>query len=728
VAVAVLVTACWILAAKPAAYEFLTEKSEAYKFLKQSGLYQFVMSYFHDSLPGTKKILGFVLFYEILFLVSFVFAHIILWYKKLNSPEFLKQRRIGKDLRHLGWELLASIVSGAIGGAVLYLFAKMLPVLTSKIINWLDLYNIQVKDDIIYICFGPPLFLVTVLLSTTFFFAFAGKIYSDMDREWLSRFGALLLLVILVWSILFCIVLISPQMINKNIFGKLLGINKEILPASVIIAIVSGLITLVLGFSGRSPANADKESKSVINIIWKFAPQVAAPIFALALIILISYGTSQLMESALPGLVLRTSGIPVIGALVNSDLGYLVFWILLFVVIGGTMGILININKFSLHAMYRERIIRAYLGASRTKERLKTANSFTDLDDKDNVEAYKLGTQKPFHVVNITLNLGKANNLRWQDRKAASFTVSPLHCGSSNMGDSSGYYRSSEKYGYSHSNNQSITLGTAAAISGAAVSPNMGYYSMSSAVSFLMALFNVRLGWWLGNPGKRGGKTYMRSAPKWSPMLLIDEAFGDTTDTNPYVYLSDGGHFDNLGLYEMVLRRCHFIVACDAGADSKFGFFDLGTAIHKIRVDMGIPINFKAGMPVEGRNCAIAEIEYSAVDGEKAKDGFLIYIKPTLDGDEPIDVVNYKNINRDFPHETTGDEFYSETQFESYRSLGFHMINSIVKNKPACTNISDFKKYAESYLAKMSAAAKKSKTEPEATETPVTDLVKRLIK
>lgn len=696
--VSFVITACWILSEPTSNREL-------------------VSSSFPLGLTDREKWIGFVFFYETLFLGGFIIAHSILFF----LPSGGKKNRVSRkdniyvEFWRLVVEFLASIVSAAIGGTALYLFARILPLVAENIVRWISSFKaifpqhneIEALMTIVYVCFGPSLFLVTVLLTTAFFFGFAGRIYSDMDREWLSRFGALILLVILGWSVLSCLVLIGPEIFKVSNIRILLGLvpkgRGENIPISLIIAIISGLITLMIGFSGKSPANEDKEKKSLLSVVWKYAPQIAAPIFALTLIILISNGTRLLMEMHKPDSPNTTAApLYLTDFVFNSELGYLMFWIIILAIIWIIMGRCININKFSLHAMYRERLIRAYLGASRTHDRLKTVNSFTDLDDKDNVEMYKLGVQKPFHVVNMTLNLGEANNLRWQDRKAASFTATPLHCGSSNMGDGSGYYRSSNKYGYSRSNNQAITLGTVAAISGAAVSPNMGYYSMSSAVSFLMALFNVRLGWWLGNPGKRGDKTYKESAPWFSPGLLWDEATGDTTDTNKYVYLSDGGHFDNLGLYEMVLRRCHIIIACDAGADSKFGFFDLGTAVHKIRVDMGIPIEFKAGAPEKGRNCAIAEIKYSAVDGEHAKDGFLIYIKPTLDGDEPIDVVNYKNINPDFPHETTTDEFYSETQFESYRSLGFHMINSICsgEGKAVCTGVSKFKENANQYLKK----------------------------
>ena len=131
-----------------------------------------------------------------------------------------------------------------------------------------------------------------------------------------------------------------------------------------------------------------------------------------------------------------------------------------------------------------------------------------------------------------------------------------------------------------------VSLGTAITISGAAASPNMGYHS-SPLVTFLMTFFNARLGWWLGNPGRAGDNTFYLSSPRFTVRPVVAEAFGLTDSTSPYVYLSDGGHFDNLGLYEMVLRRCHFIVVSDAGCDATCGLNDLGGAIRKIRADEG---------------------------------------------------------------------------------------------------------------------------------------------
>src|SRR5437867_8074068 len=232
---------------------------------------------------------------------------------------------------------------------------------------------------------------------------------------------------------------------------------------------------------------------------------------------------------------------------------------------------------------------------------------------------------------------------------------------------------------------QGISLGTATTISGAAASPNMGYHS-SPLVTFILTLLNVRLGAWLGNPGKAGEATFHLGYPNFSVGPIIAEAFGLTDDKNPYVYLSDGGHFENLGLYEMVLRRCHTIVVSDGGCDPECAFEDLGNAGRKIRIDLGVPIDLSemnirpradGGMALPGKYCAIGRIRYSCVD-DNADDGTLIYLKPAFYGSEPMDVYNYAQSSAAFPHESTGHQFFSESQFERYRALGSHVIQQLL--------------------------------------------------
>jgi hypothetical protein len=287
---------------------------------------------------------------------------------------------------------------------------------------------------------------------------------------------------------------------------------------------------------------------------------------------------------------------------------------------------------------------------------------------------------KLMHVVNTTLNLVGGKNLAWQQRKAEPFSVSPLHAGCFRVG-----YRDSREYGGRETNG--ISLGTAATASGAAASSNMGYYTTSPVISLLLTLFNVRLGLWLGNPGPHGRQTYHLNAPTLSFGPVLAEAFGLTDDTNPYVYLTDGGHFENLALYEMILRRCHFIVVSDGAQDGDFRFGDLGNAVRKIRIDLGVPIDFwdvpiyaKAPPAEEGRGVywSLARIRYTSVDkGPGVRDGVLLYVKPTIYGDEPRDVLEYKQSFPTFPHQSTGDQFFDEPQFESYRMLGSHIMDRI---------------------------------------------------
>ena len=159
-----------------------------------------------------------------------------------------------------------------------------------------------------------------------------------------------------------------------------------------------------------------------------------------------------------------------------------------------------------------------------------------------------------------------------------------------------------------------IGTGTAVAISGAAASPNMGYHS-SPAAAFLMTMFNARLGWWMGNP--RDKYNWLRSSPRRGLLYLLNELFGLTNDRTHFVNLSDGGHFENLGIDELVRRRCRYIIACDAEQDDALTFNGLGNAIRKCRMDLGVEISVRATriQPPAGSlnstlHCVVGDIEY----------------------------------------------------------------------------------------------------------------------
>jgi hypothetical protein len=231
-----------------------------------------------------------------------------------------------------------------------------------------------------------------------------------------------------------------------------------------------------------------------------------------------------------------------------------------------------------------------------------------------------------------------------------------------------------------------ISLGTAMTLSGAAASPNMGYHS-SPATAFLMTLFNVRLGAWLPNPACPGisSKEMGMSRPKYALAPLLRELLGLSGSRAPYAYLSDGGHFDNLGLYEMVRRRCRLILISDAGCDLECSFQDLGMAIRKIFIDQQIRIEFpELGICPRGGgssvlvSSAIGHIHYPDFQGN-GPHGYVLYLKPSYSAAHvPVEVRAYAEVHPTFPHESTGDQWFAESQFESYRRLGEFLLSQTI--------------------------------------------------
>jgi hypothetical protein len=527
-----------------------------------------------------------------------------------------------------------------------------------------------------YVCFAPALILAVLLLVNFLFTGLTSWVSEDEDREWWGRSGAWLLITIFGWIIVNAIVLWGAQAISAtpNRLGVFLGEVKATPQAKGLLGAfggVTGLVSVLLTIRSKlSSKFGEKAGFQWILFVVAIAFFVLLSIVISWILVLI--GSQPWAQHATAWILGGTQD-----QLADSNSWRVQLFVVFFLTAGMLLfgiwiGFFINANKFSLHATYRNRLIRAYLAASRKTRR---PNLFTGFDPEDNIKLGELSSDKPLHVLNGALNVVRGEQLAWQERKAESFTMSRLHCGCFKVG-----YRPSAEYG------EAITLGTAMAISGAAANPNMGYHS-SPVLSLLMTLFNVRLGWWLGNPGSPGAKTWRRKGPHYSVGPLFSEAIGNTTDSYKYVNLSDGGHFENLGLYEMVLRRCHFIVVSDGGEDPDCAFIDLGEAVRKIRIDFGIPIEFGTmtiyprsaleTLKTPGHNCAIGRIRYSIVDGDDAPDGIVIYIKAACYGDEPRDIYEYFKTNPTFPHETTSDQFFSESQFESYRMLGAYTMGKL---------------------------------------------------
>ena len=559
---------------------------------------------------------------------------------------------------------------------------------------------------------GVPWILMSQLLAQMVFVGLTSYRQSfNVDQEWFGRASGWMLIMAAVWALgMFAIFAHSLVGYGDRPIGTT-EIYSFMAYWAVPVTIIAGLIVALFGTSNI--VRFDFGLKGVVSILADGIAALAAALFIGALVFTLSVALDQILlrvspvdprfDTMIRGL--RTA--PPDYSAWAITLTYLVGGLAFFVVFTGTTSRLININRFSLHEIYRNRLTRAFLGASR----LRDPDPFTGFDEGDDVPMRALwpppraalgesaGGWRPFHIINLTLNIVSADRLAWQERKAAPFTVSPLHCGTSSKsyrpardrgsvgGRREGAYRPSRLYGGPHG----ISLGTAMSISGAAANPNMGYHS-SPAVTVLMTIFNLRLGWWLGNPGPEGAVSYRHDGPAVAIRPLLQETLGLTTDSRAYINLSDGGHFDNLGLYEMVRRRCRFILIADAGCDPTYSFADLGNAVRKIAIDLGVPIRFGRlealkRRPLDGSDLgpdlnyhAIGKIDYQTADNSiESNNGVVLYVKVGYHGTENADVRSYATANPDFPHQSTMNQWFSESQFESYRSLGFEIMDALLQ-------------------------------------------------
>jgi len=559
---------------------------------------------------------------------------------------------------------LGVIVSfAALFGAVWNVFATL-------VMAWLWSYVPQHGWELALVV-GPPLALGGPLITMLVVIGLLGRALSDARREWLSRFAAWIGLYGVTWMVFVGFSLFS--------YAAIASLGSHI--KTKIVGLLGWAGTTLAGLlagkgSGTAGGTAEKESKFKFT---ELVAEVAPYVFIAGLLLIISWAADILFTQS-------RSYSPVVGILV--------FAVPLVVCVAFAWRV--DINEFSMHAFYRNRLTRCYLGASNSS---RQPNPFTGFDEKDGDIAMSellpiKGYYGPYPIFCTALNLTRGEDLAWQERKAASFVFSPLYCGydvgwtaakrSSRPMRFNGFVET-ESYAYP---SPGIDINTAAAISGAAASPNMGFHS-NPATAFLMTIFNVRLGWWLANPrvlAEDGGKLgrpkgrwfdpYPKPSPRFSLFQLLNELLGAADDTSRYVMLSDGGHFENMGVYELVRRRCKYIVICDSEADEQHHLQGIGMAIRKCRIDFGVEINLDLRLlqnpddaGCSAAHCVVGTITYP----EAPKDpGIVVYLKSSLTGDEPGDVLNYKKEDAPFPHDTTLNQWFTESQFESYRRLGHH--------------------------------------------------------
>jgi len=523
-------------------------------------------------------------------------------------------------------------------------------------------FNTSIGGEWMAFVWGPPLVAMAFVLSIVVLIGMLGRDSTDGVREWWSRLGAWLAIYAAAWMVIAVSAVYGPRWVtwlsSHATWKTLSGI------AGWVATVAGGLFAGNSGSTGGRAEGIGAKAKEALARIAPFvfiAGVLLAVSYVLHVVINLNGGTDWWITPSEPA--------------VAVPLLLLAACLVATIVLAAR----VDINEFSLNAFYRNRLVRCYLGATR-KDTDRNPQNFTGFDDADDMPlAMTPGSPtRPLHIVNCALNLGGSSDLALHTRQSASFTLSPLHCGSA--------YRSRDQQGHTEEigfiptgdfghRDGGPTLGQAISVSGAAASPNMGYHT-SSVIAFLLTLFNVRLGWWFPNPGKVGDGSM---SPHFSLSYLGAELFGGASDKSSFVMVSDGGHFENLAAYELIRRECRVIVISDGECDDKYAFGGLGTLIRVCEVDFRCTITIDVDdlRPGTGngewskRRFAVGDITYrDKSTGKVTGTGILIYLKASMTGEEDTSVRQYKSSSPLFPHESTGDQFYGEDQFESYRHLG----------------------------------------------------------
>jgi hypothetical protein len=374
------------------------------------------------------------------------------------------------------------------------------------------------------------------------------------------------------------------------------------------------------------------------------------------------------------------------------------------------LALLVDINHTGLHRFYRDRLMEAFMPGFREALQGRTGPVPDATEQLGLARAgQRAAARAPYHLINANAVMINARDPRARLRGGDGFLLSPLFCG----GNLTGWRVTREFMG------NGMTLATAMAISGAAANPNTGTGGLGAArsrpVAIAMALANLRLGYWVPHPGRApeggAGSWWRRLAALPSqlrPGLCAFLPVGHH-ERHPWQELTDGGHFENLGLYELARRRLRLIVVVDAAEDRAFRFGALQNALRRIGEDFGARVCFGCtdactrSPPCPGDEIGVGEqgpldglipeldLRYPSgarlarrgwlrgviryADGTR---GTLVYLKTTLVPDLALALLGYRDRNPDFPDQSTADQFFDEEQLEAYRELGYRIADSMI--------------------------------------------------
>lgn len=330
-------------------------------------------------------------------------------------------------------------------------------------------------------------------------------------------------------------------------------------------------------------------------------------------------------------------------------------WAVLLIVtvtLGLVAVLLLNVNLTGPHRLYRDQLARTF-----------TQRAETD-PERTPLTMINSSGFAPYHLINATVNLPSSTSVVLRERKSDFFLFSKAFCGAPSLG-----YKPTEEW---KTQGEVVDLATAMAVSGAAASSYMGLGSYPT-LSALLTFLNARLGFWLRRPDG----TSTLSAPGF--LCLLREMTGFAmSETNRWINLSDGGHIENMALYELLRRRCKFIISIDGEADPESTFQGHLTLVRHAQIDFGIRIEPDLTYlrpditsKFSQSHAMLARVRYP--EGT----GLILYLKLSVTGDELEMIKRYRALNPDFPHQTTLDQFFDEEQFEAYRQLGVHVAEGL---------------------------------------------------
>jgi hypothetical protein len=496
----------------------------------------------------------------------------------------------------------------------------------------------------------------------------------------------------------------------------------ETFDLGILLAVVSGVaqaLMLSLGSTkGREQQPASPASRVVPHLL-----QLAGYLLAVALFVWwVSLVLKVSFDPVFPNFI-KSDGAPTDVIQPRFNAGWLTLLCIfgptaLYVVAtGSNLGFL---NLSSLHTFYKARLVRSYLGATNNSrfsgrgaksaletidENELTTSSIRNVGKVAPGDDVSLADYKPHlaggpvHIINTCVNqtADPKGRLFNRDRKGLLLSV---RAGGDSRLSLEGWRSEFQGIG-------KLSVGGWMAISGAAAAPGLGARTQRGLAA-LLTFAGVRLGYWLSRDERDGsagsGYSFIRRAltgmASKSGALLqeLSATFGAGPKDNWYI--SDGGHFENTGVYPLLLERASVIVLADCGADPGYSFEDVENLVRKARIDLDITITFRQPRELssldsritqspaggwcdslgyfgtlqdlardDNESClALATVEYPGAPSFKP--AILILVKPNTCTSVSMDVANYKRQNPLFPQEPTGDQFFSESQWESYFSLG----------------------------------------------------------